>query len=179
MLALLIACLQLTLWLKSFSMLPSNWHGDNFFTNPHQSGLSFSMFTVLHRLLSLVLMFPGLPIEAPPQSTVQGKCIYTFFKQKTRKFNFRSYVLNLIKMNISFCLSKVGSPGADLSALRAQRALSAWPIYQPYVTQQSNRAGRFSSPPCQLGKMFGPIYRATEAKGLSDYKSMSTFLLDI
>ena len=52
-------------------------------------------------------MFPGLRIEAPPLSTVQGKCIYIFLKQRTRKLNFRSYVLNLVKINVSFFRSKV------------------------------------------------------------------------
>ena len=48
--------------------------------------------------------------------TVQGKCIYTFFKAENQEIQFRSYVLNLVKINISFFLSKVGSTGADLSA---------------------------------------------------------------
>ena len=67
-------------------------------------------------------MFSGLRIEALSLSTVQDKCIHPFLKRRTRKFNFRSYVLNLIKtkivntdvkINISFFLSMVDSPGAD------------------------------------------------------------------
>ena len=55
------------------------------------------MFTVWDEHFSLVLMFPGLRIEVPPLSTVQGKYIYTqFVKQRTRILNIRSYVLNLV-----------------------------------------------------------------------------------
>ena len=64
----------------------------------------------------LVLVFPGLRIEAPTLSTVSA---YTFLKQRTRKLNFRSYLLNLVKINISYCLSKVDSPEVDLSASHA------------------------------------------------------------
>ena len=46
-------------------------------------------------------------------------CIYTFLKRKISRFNFRSYVLNLVKINISFFLSKVESLGTDLSITRA------------------------------------------------------------
>ena len=40
-------------------------HGDHFVTYLHLVR-SLSMFTVWHRLFSLVLKFPGLRIEAPP-----------------------------------------------------------------------------------------------------------------
>ena len=46
---------------------------------------------------SLVLMFPGLIIEAPLLFTVQGKCIYIFLKRRIRKLNFRSYVPSIDK----------------------------------------------------------------------------------
>ena len=82
------------------------------------------MFTVWQGLFSLVLMFLGLRIEAPPLSTVQSKCIYTFFKAENQEIqfpsyvNFHSYVLNIVQININFFLSKGGSLGADLSASR-------------------------------------------------------------
>ena len=115
------------------------------------------MFTVWHRLSSLVLIFPGLRIEALPLSTV---------KRRTRKFNFHSYVLNLVQINRNVCLSKVGSPGADLLASRAEHVLLVWPTYRPTVPQQPNRAGRFIDQTCQLDKIFRPIYRPTASKRL-------------
>ena len=100
-----------------------------------------------------------------------------------------------VKTKISFCLSKVVSPGADLSAFRftfSNRAgqfiglpfhivESSGPIYRPSVSHcriewanlsafcftLSNRAGQFISHPCQLDKIFAPIYRPTAAKGLN------------
>ena len=56
-------------------LLPFAGHGVNFLQTFTWHRLSFSMFTVWHGLFSLVLMFFGLRIEAPPPSTVQGKCI--------------------------------------------------------------------------------------------------------
>ena len=92
------------------------------------------MFAVWHGLSSLILMFPGQKIEAPPLSTVQSKCIlYTFLKLRTSRFNFRSYVINLVMVNISCFLSKVGSPGADLSAFHATIVESSGLIYWPSV----------------------------------------------
>ena len=68
---------------------------------------------------SLVLMFRRLRIEAAPLSTVQGKCIYKIFKAENQEIQFPfKYILNLVWMNISFYLSKVSCPGADLSASR-------------------------------------------------------------
>ena len=46
------------------------------------------MFTVWHRLFSLVLVFTGLRIEAPHPLTVQGKCIYTIFRAENQEIKF-------------------------------------------------------------------------------------------
>ena len=46
------------------------------------------MFTVWHGLFSLVFVFPGLRIGAPPLSTVQVKCIYTSCKVENQKIQF-------------------------------------------------------------------------------------------
>ena len=46
------------------------------------------MFTVWHGLFSLVLMFSGLRIEAPPLFTVQDKCICTIFKADNQEIQF-------------------------------------------------------------------------------------------
>ena len=112
------------------------------------------MFTVWHELFSLVLMFSTLRIEALPPSIVQGKCIYTFLKRRTSRVNFHSYVLIVVKINKSICLSKVGSSGADLSATRVYQALSVHPINRPSMSEQSNRAGRFIGQACLLDKFF-------------------------
>ena len=100
------------------------------------------MFTVWHGLFSLVLMFPMLRIEASPLSTVQGKFKYTFLKQKTGKFNFRSYALNLVKINVFFlqrfvvpgpiCLARTIS-SANLSAKLATIVQWSRLIYRPNV----------------------------------------------
>ena len=125
---------------------------------------------VLHRL------FSRLRIEAPPLSTVQGKCIYTFLKRRISRFNFRSYVLNLVNINIRFFLSKIGSPGGDLSATHAQRALSVRLIYRPSMPKQSNRAGLFIGKMCLSDKIFGSINWPTAAKELIFYNSVQKFL---
>ena len=107
----------LTLWLHSFFCYPRISTEIFLLQTLTWYGLSYPMFTVWHRYFFLVLMFPGLRIVAPPPSTVS---IYTLFlRRRTRKFNFRSYVPNLVEINISLCLSKVGSLGADVQAFRA------------------------------------------------------------
>ena len=75
------------------------------------------MFTVWHELFSLVLVFPSLRSSAPMY--IQGKCIYTIFKAENQETEFPFDVLNLVWINISFHLSKVGGPEADLLAIRA------------------------------------------------------------
>ena len=122
----------LTVWLLFF-LLPSAGHEIIFYV-PSSGTEFFSMFTVQHGLFSLVLMFPELRFEVLPLFTAQGKSI----KRRTRKFNFRSYVLNPVQINISFCLSNVGSPEAKLSASRATLL---------------NRAGRFIGHPCHNSRI--------------------------
>ena len=46
------------------------------------------MFTVWYRHFSFIPLFPGLRIEAPRLSTVQGKCIYTNFKAEKQEIQF-------------------------------------------------------------------------------------------
>ena len=101
-----------------FFFQPFAGHRVNFLQIFTWHGLSLLMFTVWHGLPSLVLMFSGLRIEAPPHPQYRVS-VYTLFKAETSRFNFCSYVLNLVKINISFFLSKAGSPGANLSAARA------------------------------------------------------------
>ena len=86
------------------------------------------MFTVWHRLFSLVIMFPGLRIEALPISTVQGKCIYTFLKRRTRKFNFVLCTKPSKDKHKFLFFQKVGSPWVNLSAIIA-KVKSSGPIY--------------------------------------------------
>ena len=43
------------------------------------------MFTVWHRLFSLVLAIPGLRIESTPLFTVQGKCIYKIINAENKE----------------------------------------------------------------------------------------------
>ena len=76
------------------------------------------MFTVWHELFSLVVMLPRVRIEALSLSQYRVTVYTVFFKQRTSRFNFHSYVLTIIKINISF-FSKVGSPGVNLSAFSA------------------------------------------------------------
>ena len=153
-----------TLWLQFF-LLPFAGHGVNFLQTFTCHGLSFSMFTVLHRLFSLVLMFSRLRIEALSPSTVQGKCIYTFIKQRTSTFNFRSCVLNLAMIN-QFFLSKLLVPGPIYRPPVPSEHISVRPIYRPSVPEQLNRTCRFIGQTCLSDKIFGPIYQPTTAKGL-------------
>ena len=124
----------------------------------------FPMLTVWHSLFSLVLVFPGLRIELRPYIQYRVVyiyiyiCIYIytqFLKLRTRKFNFRSYLLNEVSINISFCLSKVGSPEADLSTISAKIVELSGLSYWPPVPQYLNRAGRFSGHPCQVDQFLG------------------------
>ena len=77
------------------------------------------MFTLWHALFPLTLMFRAVRTEAPPPSTVQGKCIYTFFKGENQAIQLPLLCTKPSKDKHKFLLSKVGSPGADLVALRA------------------------------------------------------------
>ena len=116
--AMYVNC-HLTLLLWRF-LLSFAGHGVNFLQTFTWHGISFSIFIVCHGLFSLVLMFSGLRIEPPfhPQYRVS---IYTLLlKQRASRFNFRSYVLNLVKINKFFFF---------------QRFVVQGPIYQ------SNRAG--------------------------------------
>ena len=67
----------------------------------------------------MVFEFRGACFLVPPLSKVQGKCKLKFLRRRTRKLNFNPYVLNLAKINNTLHLSKVGSPMAVLSAIRA------------------------------------------------------------
>ena len=126
----------LTLWLQSF-LYPSVGTKIIFY-KPSMAWNFFSMFTIWHGYFSLVLMFHGLRIDAPPISTVQSKCIYTFLKPKIRKFDFCSYVLNLVKINISFVFQRMLVPG---------------PIYQPAMPIRYYQFGRFIGQACHNSRM--------------------------
>ena len=88
-------------------------------SSPGTDFLFQCLFTVWHSLVSLVLLFPDLRIESPHPSTVQGKCIYTFLKQRTRKFNLCSCTKPckdkhkvLVKINIRFVFQRSVDPGS-------------------------------------------------------------------
>ena len=63
--------------------------------------------------------FPGWEMKLLPYLQYRVSVSTLILKRGTRIFSFHSYVLYIVKINISFCLSKVGSPGADLSASHA------------------------------------------------------------
>ena len=94
----------------------------------------------LERIFSFILMFSGLRIEAPPPSAVQGKCIYTFLKRRTSRFNFRSCVLNLVssKDNKSFFFQRLVVPES---------------IYCPPVPSKHYQFGRFIGEACQNSRI--------------------------
>ena len=110
------------------------------------------MFTVWHGLFILVIVFPRLRIEAPPLSTVQGKCIYTIVKAENQEIQFPL-----------LCTK----PSIDKHKYVVfQKLVVPIPFYRSSVPQYSNEAGRFIGHPCQVDKFFRPIYRSTAAKGL-------------
>ena len=87
-------------------------------------------------------MFLGLRIELCPYLQYWVSVYTQLLKRRTRKFNFRSFVLQpSIDINISFYLSKVGSPSQGL----------------------------FIGHPCQVDKFSRPIYRPTAAKRLMSF----------
>ena len=92
--------------------------------------------------------------------------LYPFFKRRTRKFIFRSYVLNLVKINLSFFFQRLVVPGL---------------IYRLAVPSMYYQFGRFIghachnsrikwvdllAQRCQLNQILEPIYWQTAAKGL-------------
>ena len=112
-------------------------------------------FTVWHGLFCFVLVFPGLRIEASPLSTVQGKCIYKIFKAENQETKFPLLCTKPSIDKHKFSFSKVGSPKADLSAIRGTIVESSGPICWPSVL---------------FRPVFGQIYRPTAAIGLTaDY----------
>ena len=121
------------------------------------------IFINLH--LARTFFFNVFQLSSAP-STVQGKCIYTFFKAENQQIQFPLLCIKPSKDKHKFFLLKVGSPGANLSATHAQRALSARPIYQLSLPEQSNRVGRFIGQTCISDKIYEPLYRPTTAKGL-------------
>ena len=90
-----------------------------FFTNPHLARTFFvNVYCSAWTFIFGSHVFWAEDWSSTP-STYRVSVYTLFLKQRARKFNFCSYVLNLVKINISCCLSKVGSPGADLLAFYA------------------------------------------------------------
>ena len=90
--------------------IPFRGHGDNFLHTSHGDDAFSSLLFCLARTFFFGTHVSGLRIEAPPLSTVQGKCyihLYTLlFKAENQKIQFYSYVLNLVKINIIFFFLK-------------------------------------------------------------------------
>ena len=109
---------DLTLWLWSFFPLP--FSGTKIiFKNPHRARTFF--FNVY--CLAWTFFFGTHVSRAGNWSSLSPNprySVYTrFLKQRTSRFIFRSYVLNVVKIKISFCVSKVGSPRTYLFTFRA------------------------------------------------------------
>ena len=93
--------------LAAVFFIPFRGQGDNFFYKPSPDTEFFFNVYCLAQNFSLVLMFPGLRINIYLQYResvyTQVLSVYTqLLKWRTRKFNFQSYILNLVKINISF-----------------------------------------------------------------------------
>ena len=97
------------------------------------------MFTVWHGLFSLVLIFPGLRIEAPPPSTVQGQCVYILFKAEHQKIHFPLLCTKPSKDKHTFFFF--------------QRLIVPEPICQPAVPSMYYQFGRFIGQACQISRM--------------------------
>ena len=95
-------------------VIPFRAHGDKFLQTLTWHGL-FSMFTVWTDFFLCYSCFLGWELKLCLYLQYRVSVYTLFLKRRTRKFIFRSYVLNVIKINISFFLSNVGSPGVDLS----------------------------------------------------------------
>ena len=89
--------------------------------------------------------FLGWELKLCPHSQYRVSVYTLFIKQRIRKFNFHSYVLNLVKISISFFLSKFGSHGVDLSCtissanlLDKRARIVEWSgsIYQPNCSEK-------------------------------------------
>ena len=107
---------KVTLWLQSFFSYPSLGIELIFYkTSP---GIDFLFQCLLFDTdyfdthVSRVENWSSAPIHSTELVYIH------FLKWITSLFNFRSYVLNIVKININCCLSKFDSPWADLSATR-------------------------------------------------------------
>ena len=73
-----------------FFVLPTSWHGDNFFTYLRlEWSIFFHIYSLLLYFFSLALTSSGLRIKAPSLFTLQGKYTYTIFKAENQELNFR------------------------------------------------------------------------------------------
>ena len=114
----------------------------NIFYKPSPGTQLFLMFTVLHGLFPLVLIFPGL---STPPSTVQGKCINTIFKAENQEINFP---LLCTKPSIDKYFKKI-----------FQRLVVPESIYRPVVPSMCYQFGGFIGQPFTIVEWRGPIYR--------------------
>ena len=104
-----------TLWMQSF-LYPSGCTEIIFYKPSPGTKLFFQCLLFGTDFFHWYSCFSGWELKLRPYLQYRVSVYTQFLKWRTRKFNFRSYVLNLLLINISFCLSKVDSPGIDLSA---------------------------------------------------------------
>ena len=126
---------NLILWLWSFLYPPLGTA--LIFTNLHLAWTGMDIFNV-YCLARTFFFGPHVSRIENWSSTLIHSTVYTLLKWRTRKFNFRSYVLNLVKINIRFFLSKVGSPG---------------PIYRPAMSSMYYQFSRFIGQVCQNSRI--------------------------
>ena len=113
---------------QGYGCISSIYISLNWYSLLHFAVCQLLCWAFLFSLVFMFSLFSGLRIEASfhPQYRVS---VYTLFlKRRTSRFNFRSYVLNLVKINMFF-LSKVGSPRGRFIGQLCLDQLTVWQIY--------------------------------------------------
>ena len=130
---------RLTLWLWSF--LYHSGDRDNclqFFT---WHKVFFSMFTVWQYFFLWYSCFLAENWSSAPYLQYRVSVYTLFFQMENQEIQFMLLCTKPSKYKHKFFFfQKVGCPGADLSASRAQQVLSVQSIYRPSKPQYSNGA---------------------------------------
>ena len=108
-----------------FFLLPSYWHEDNLLLTCTWHGVYSSKFTVFW-----YSCFPGWELNLHPYLQHRESVYTQFLKEIQFSLFCTKHSIDKV-INISFCLSKVGCPVADLSTICGTIVESSRPIYWP------------------------------------------------
>ena len=152
----------LTLWLRSFYTRLG--YGVNFLQTFTWHGVFFQRLLFGTDFFLWYSCFLGWKLKLRPHPQYKVSEYTLILKRRTRKFNFLSYVLKLVKINISFFFQRLVVLGTIYRPAVPACTISS-SIYQPSMSEQANEAGRFIGQTCQLYQIFGLICQFSQPKG--------------